>query len=245
MSLKLSYVSLNNVIIKCLFLETFEYSYIIPSLAYTAEYLGDPKIASICKSMSRQVKKNLYYAFRVHFYLSGHRIIDDLLGESEISLLNKIEIVNNIHDLKTYETFLSKNLNILKDIKNTVKYIDQNYISIKNIYNIEEENLFKPLKKIDKKLIEIFIKMGVEQSKLNLTSKSGCSFSNHLFLDNNNLVNLFRNLRDRHNWKAKKFYPLVAKIAYNKQYFQLSRRCLQIMKDEELLNILLTQKIEM
>lgn len=47
---------LQNVIIKCLSIESVEYCYFIPIVLQLADYWGDRKIAYLCKIMSRQVK---------------------------------------------------------------------------------------------------------------------------------------------------------------------------------------------
>ena len=61
---------LQNVIMKCLSLESLEYAYFIPIVSQLADYWGDRKIACLCKIMSRQVKQHLNHAPHIHFVLS-------------------------------------------------------------------------------------------------------------------------------------------------------------------------------
>ena len=59
-----------NVVMKCLSIESVEYCYFIPIILQLAYYWGDSKIACLCKIMSRQVKQHLTHATHIHFLLS-------------------------------------------------------------------------------------------------------------------------------------------------------------------------------
>lgn len=59
-----------NVIIKCLSIESVEYCYVIPIISQLADYWGDRKIACLCKILSRQVKQHLNHAIHIHLLLS-------------------------------------------------------------------------------------------------------------------------------------------------------------------------------
>jgi hypothetical protein len=59
-----------NVIMKCLSIESVEYCYFIPIVLQLADYWGDRKIAYLCKIMSRQVKQHLNHATHIHLLLS-------------------------------------------------------------------------------------------------------------------------------------------------------------------------------
>ena len=61
---------LQNVIMKCLSIESVEYAYFIPIVSQLADYWGDRKIACLCKIMSRQVKQHLNHATHIHLLLS-------------------------------------------------------------------------------------------------------------------------------------------------------------------------------
>ena len=59
-----------NVIMKCLSIESVEYCYLIPIVSQLADYWGDIKMACLCKIMSRQVKQHLIHAIHIHSLLS-------------------------------------------------------------------------------------------------------------------------------------------------------------------------------
>lgn len=59
-----------NVIMKCLSIESVEYCYFLPIVSQLADYWGDIKMACLCKIMSRQVKQHLTYAIHIHSLLS-------------------------------------------------------------------------------------------------------------------------------------------------------------------------------
>jgi len=59
-----------NIIMKCLSIESVEYCYFIPIVLQLADYWGDRKIAYLCKIMSRQVKQHLNHATHIHLLLS-------------------------------------------------------------------------------------------------------------------------------------------------------------------------------
>jgi hypothetical protein len=59
-----------NVIMKCLSIESVEYCYFIPIILQLADYWGDRKTAYLCKIMLRQVKQHLNHAIHIHLLLS-------------------------------------------------------------------------------------------------------------------------------------------------------------------------------
>ena len=83
MNLDLKPLHFQNVIMKCLSIESVEYCYFIPILSQLAEYWGDEKTAYLCKIMSRQIKQHLNHATHLHLLLSGqlkdHFLFDDTL----------------------------------------------------------------------------------------------------------------------------------------------------------------------
>ena len=69
MSLDLRSLYFQNILIKCLSIESVEYCYFIPIISQLAEYWGDVKMACLCKIMSRQVKQNLTFLTDIHYFL--------------------------------------------------------------------------------------------------------------------------------------------------------------------------------
>lgn len=96
-----------DVIMKSLSIESFEYCYFIPIISQLAEYWGDVKIASLGKIMSQQVKQNLIYANDLHFLLSSSfPNVDSKRKESKIKKYQNKEqfkdyllLDNKIHTL--------------------------------------------------------------------------------------------------------------------------------------------------
>lgn len=133
-----------NVIMKCLSIESVEYCYFIPIVLQLADYWGDRKIAYLCKIMSRQVKQHLNHATHIHLLLSlpfrdlegkrsrkGKSLKDFLqdyhyanaddvvsLAKQENSVKNKQQYWHVLLDKRFKNFFKSRNLNYLMEASN-------------------------------------------------------------------------------------------------------------------------------
>ena len=109
MSLDLRYFHLRNVIRECLNIESFEYCYLIPVLAQTAEYWGDAQVASTCNLLARQAQEYFNHAAHVHLYISqkDEHLNDTCCIYDQYHNIVHSRKINN-HS-KKYDSYLSKN----------------------------------------------------------------------------------------------------------------------------------------
>jgi hypothetical protein len=244
MSLDLRYFHLRNVITECLNIESFEYCYLIPVLAQTAEYWGDAQVASTCNLMARQVQEYFNHAAHVHLYISKNNeyLNDDysIYGQYH-QFLNPIKVEN---DSNKYDSYVSTNdtFGYIYDSNKPYKTSNTPY-SFLNTY--EKQVVLQPLGQIDKYIFSLFgqINREVEQKKKTDNARINNSLSCGKILDHNDCLLLLKILRSRKTWKYNKWYPLVSKLTSNHKMLHISRSFMQISKSEESVSNLLTKLI--
>ena len=109
MSLDLRSLYFQNILIKCLSIESVEYCYFIPIISQLAEYWGDVKMACLCKIMSRQVKQHLNFVTDIQYFLSFKR------SQKEKSIKYSLLFDTQLQILLKNQEFLSSKLFSLTD----------------------------------------------------------------------------------------------------------------------------------
>lgn len=244
MSLDLKYFHLRNVIRECLNIESFEYCYLIPVLAQTADYYGDPQVASTCNLMARQVQEYFNHAAHVHLYMSknNEHLNDDYGIYSKYhQILNPIKVEN---DSKKYESYVSINdtSGHIYDSKNPYKTSNKPYSFLQRY---ENQVVLETLDQIDEYIFSVFgqINREVDSNKKIDNFRISNSLSYGKILDHSDCFRLLKILRSRKTWKYNKWYPLVSKLASNQKMLHISRSFMQISKSEASASNLLTKLI--
>jgi hypothetical protein len=96
-----------NVIMKCLSIESVEYCYLIPIVSQLADYWGDIKMAGLCKIMSRRVKQHLIYTNHMHSLLSTPFRDPLLSGSQKVRKAGQLKYV--LCALTTHQILLLNN----------------------------------------------------------------------------------------------------------------------------------------
>jgi hypothetical protein len=244
MTLDLRYFHLRNVIRECLNIESFEYCYLIPVLAQTAEYWGDAQVASTCNLMTRQVQEYFNHAAHVHLYISKkneHRNDDCGISDPYHQFVNSRKVQNHS---KKYDFYLSKieQFDHIYDIHKPYKISNTTY-SFLTTY--EKKDLLQPLDQIDQHIFSVLAQLNQESAQIQKIDNATImnSATSRKILDHNDCFLLLKILRSRKIWKYNKWYPVVSKLASKHKMVHISRSFMQISKSEKSVSHLLTKLI--
>jgi hypothetical protein len=229
---------LQSIITESLNIESFEYCYLIPILAQTAEFWGDVRLTSTCNIMSRQVKQYFNHTAYVHVYIADkYHDLEKKLLFHEISLNidknMKIETRSTCKDLDYYKS-KNPNLQIQNNIPNQLTLGETSFFPFDR-YQTKKNRLLKSLNQIDKKTLEIFkrIEENLDREQMLHEVSQQLFPTNIRSIQNDNSYVLLKSLRYRKLWKAHRWYPLLAKIAYNEKMIDVSDIFVQMSRSEK------------
>jgi hypothetical protein len=208
---------LQSIITESLNIESFEYCYLIPILAQTAEFWGDVRLTSTCNIMSRQVKQYFNHTAYVHVYIA------DKYHDLEKKLL--------FHEISLN---IDKNMKIETNITNQLTLGETSFFPFDR-YQTKKNRLLKSLNQIDKKTLEIFkrIEENLDREQMLHEVSQQLFPTNIRSIQNDNSYVLLKSLRYRKLWKAHRWYPLLAKIAYNEKMIDVSDIFVQMSRSEK------------
>jgi hypothetical protein len=215
-------------------------------LAEEAEYLGDVQLASTCNILSQQVKQYFNYAAYVHLYMS--------LKEKEKELKKRnffphtYTSLNHTMELKTknnnhgYAKVEGPRLEAINQINSKMKLANKSCFFV-NLYDIEKNKSLKCLKDIDQNTFQILtnIKKNLDTKDMSAQFSKNSFSDNRKFPQNDQFVPLLHKIQYRKLWKANRWYPFLAKIAYDQQMITIYQNFMQMSKSEKNMSNLLME----
>lgn len=205
LNIKPRYIS--SLLKESLNIENFEYSYLIPILAQTAEYSGDTEVVAICDLMSAQLKEYLNITSLFLFSTYKKEELNQKVSYSLNSINNK-EKKNNINNRDNFNIYNIKTLN------NEIK-LENNLFVYENSKNRKLHSVIKKFDKVDNHVLSHVKSLNKQFFKNNIYTSFGPKINRknlHIGNEKNDIL-LLKYLHYRKFLKANNFYPLLSEIS--------------------------------